>query len=211
MIDVWIIEDNEGFRSTICRALNQAGGIRCSAAFGSCEEGLAKLKITQGPEVLLQDINLPGMSGVEGVRLFTTRSPQTRAIMLTVFDDYTNIMQALCSGASGYVLKTSSLETIIGAISEVMNGGAPMSPPIARAVLNLFTKFTPPPSVDHGLSPREKEVLQLLVQGLGNKEVADRLNLSPHTVDKHIRGIYDKLHVHSRSAAVAKAVQEKLF
>jgi DNA-binding NarL/FixJ family response regulator len=210
-IDLWVVEDNEGFRNAVCRALNLGGGIHCSASFGSCEQALMRIASGELPRALLLDIDLPGISGVEGVRRIKERAPSVLVIMLTIFDDYSSIFQALCGGANGYILKTASLEAIAQAIREVVDGGAPMSPPIARSVLSLFTKLSPPQTADYGLTSREKQALGLLVEGLSKKELAARLDLSVHTVDKHIRSIYDKLHVHSRSAVVAKAIKERLF
>lgn len=210
IIDVWTVEDSEGYRNAIVRVLNSIPRIRCQRAFSSCEELIQRLKQSTGPRVLFMDINLPGITGVEGIQQVKALSPCTEIIMLTVINDHSSIMQALCAGATGYLLKTSSMEAIGNAIFEVVNGGAPMTPQIARSVLGLFVRHAPV-KADYGLSNQERNVLELLVDGKVKKEIADQLGLSYHTVDNYVRGIYRKLHVHSVSAAVAKAVREKLF
>ena len=210
MTSVWTVEDNEGYRNTLIRVINGTATVRCDHAFSSCEEALEALRQQAPPSVILLDVHLPGMSGVDGVRELKSAAPRTEIVMLTMFSHHSTVVQALCAGASGYLLKTAAPETIVQSISEVINGGAPMSPQIARSVLNLFTKHAPA-NQDYGLTPREKAVLELLVKGQTKKEVSSRLEISYHTVDKHVRSIYDKLHVHSLSAAVAKAVRERLF
>jgi DNA-binding NarL/FixJ family response regulator len=210
MTSVWTVEDNEGYRSTLVRVINQSERVRCAQAFSSCEEAVAALRRETQPDVILLDIHLPGMSGVDGVREFKSVAADTEIVMLTMYSHHSAVFQALCAGASGYLLKTATPETIVQSISDVVNGGAPMSPQIARSVLTLFAQHNPANS-DYGLSAREKAVLELLVKGQTKKEIADQIEISYHTVDKHVRGIYSKLHVHSLSAAVAKAVKEKLF
>ena len=209
-IDLWIVEDNDGFRSMLARALNRIEAIHCEQSFGSCEAALEEFAQGNAPRVLLLDINLPGITGLEAIRQIKEHSSRTEIIMLTINDDHASIMQAICSGATGYLLKTATLQEIHQSINEVMAGGAPMSPQIARSVMGLFTRFAPVQN-DYGLTNREKEVLKLLVEGFIKKEVADKLNLSYHTIDKHVRAIYSKLQVHSLSAAVAKAVKDRLF
>lgn len=209
-IDVWTIEDSESYRNAIVRVLNSIPGICCTKCFPSCEEATAALKMLPGPRVILMDINLPGMTGLEGIQQVKSLSPLTEVIMLTIINDHASIMQALCAGATGYLLKTASMQEISDAIFEVVHGGAPMTPQIARSVLRLFVRHAPA-KVDYGLSRQEEKVLALLVEGKIKKEVADILGLSYHTIDNYVRSIYRKLHVHSLSAAVAKAVREKLF
>jgi DNA-binding NarL/FixJ family response regulator len=207
-ICVWLVEDNGTYRKAMTRALDQAPGLNCAGAFGSCEDALARLRNDQPPEVILLDIGLPGMSGLEGIQRFKALSPATHVIILTVFEDTDKIVRAICAGASGYLLKTSPAESIAQAIREVLGGGAPMTPQIARSVLNLFARMASP-LPDQGLSKREKETLEFLVQGLETKEIADRLDLSIHTVDTYLRNIYRKLHVHSRAGAVGKMLEAK--
>jgi DNA-binding NarL/FixJ family response regulator len=208
-VNIWLVEDNETYRSAIARALDHAPGLHCARAFGSCEDALDRLRDDHPPEVILLDIGLPGLSGLDGLQQFKALSPATHVIILTVFEDTDKIFRAICAGASGYLLKTSPAERIAQAIREVLGGGAPMTPQIARSVLNLFAKLAGP-LPEQNLSQRERETLEFLVQGLTTKEIADRLTLSIHTVDTHLRNIYRKLHVRSRAGAVAKALQAKL-
>jgi DNA-binding NarL/FixJ family response regulator len=190
--------------------LGHASGLRCTGAFGSCEAALDRLSQDDPPEIILLDIGLPGMSGLDGIGQFKALSAATHVIILTAFEDTDKIFKAICAGASGYLLKTSTASAIEAAIREVLGGGAPMTPQIAKSVLGLFAKMaTPAPSPDQGLSRREKETLEYLAQGLATKEIADRLDLSIHTVDTHLRNIYRKLHVHSRAGAVGKMLQSR--
>lgn len=207
-INVWLVEDNETYRGAIARTLDHSPGLRCTGAFGSCEAALGRLRDDHPPEVILLDIGLPGLSGLDGIQQFKALSPATHVIILTVFEDTDKIFRAICAGASGYLLKTSPAEQIARAIREVLGGGAPMTPQIAKSVLSLFARLAGPPP-EQGLSLREKETLEFLVQGLTTKEIADRIGLSIHTVDTHLRNIYRKLHVHSRAGAVAKALHAK--
>lgn len=207
-VNIWLVEDNETYRGAIARTLDHAPGLRCTGAFGSCEDALRRLRQDHPPEVILLDIGLPGQSGLEGIPQFKALSPATHVIILTVFEDSDKIFNAICAGASGYLLKSSPGDKIAQAIREVLGGGAPMTPQIARSVLSLFARLSGPPP-EQGLSQREKETLEFLVQGLTTKEIADRIGLSIHTVDTHLRNIYRKLNVHSRAGAVAKALQAK--
>ena len=209
-IAIWLVEDNDAFRNTLVRVINQVDWMSCSHAFSSCEDALQALEEEPHPNVVLLDVNLPGMNGIDGIREIKQLAPTTQVIMLTMFDDHDKVFKSICAGASGYLLKSSPKEKITEAIREVVNGGAPMNGPIARAVLDMFARLAAPKQ-DYGLSPREREVLELVVAGLYKKEIAERLGLSYHTVDTHVRNIYEKLHVNSRSGAVAKAVKERLF
>jgi DNA-binding NarL/FixJ family response regulator len=195
----------------VARAINRASALRCPHTFSTCEQALAALACEPAPEVILLDVGLPGMNGIQGIREIKSRAPSVQVLMLTVYDDHQKVFDAICAGASGYLLKTDDDQGIVDAIQEVLRGGAPMNPRVARLVLSMFTKLAVPPKHDYGLSAREKEILELIVQGLLKKEIADRLGLSYHTVDNHLRSIYEKLHVHSRSGAVAKALNERLF
>jgi DNA-binding NarL/FixJ family response regulator len=147
------------------------------------------------------------MGGLEGLPPLTAAAGDAKVVILTIFEDHDRVFRALCAGAAGYLLKTSPLQEIAAAIREVVRGGAPMNPRIARRVLDLFARF-PPQNRDYGLTPREREILQLMVDGLIKKTIAERLSLSFHTVDAHLRKIYEKLHVTTRQAAVAKALKE---
>src|SRR2546427_2403256 len=212
-ISVWLVEDNHTFRNTIARVLNQVKGLECPRHFANSEEALAALADPASagvPDVVLVDVELPGMNGIEAVRRIKSLSPATRIIMLTVFDDHDKILKAICSGASGYLLKTSPVEKIVESIRDVYAGGAPMTPRVAHSVLDMFSRLMVP-SGDYGLTGREQRILELMTEGLIKKEIADQLSLSYHTVDTHLRNIYAKLHVNTRSGAVAKARQERLF
>jgi len=208
---VWLIEDHADSRRVLARVLNRAPTMQCPCAFASCEDALAALDTQPAPYVILLDVGLPGMSGIEGIRHLKARSPATHVIMLTVFDDQEKVFNAICAGASGYLLKTADEDAIANAVHEVLQGGSPINPRVARLVLNMFASSrATPPEHDYGLSGREREVLELMVQGLVKKEIADRLALSYHTVDNHLRSIYAKLQVHTRGGAVAKALSEHL-
>jgi DNA-binding NarL/FixJ family response regulator len=209
-INVWIIEDNDLYRNNLAALLNQTKGIKCSYSFSSCEDALKKLKKSDPPDIILIDIGLPGMNGIDGIRMLRDVSPEMQIIVLTVYDDDQKIFNALCAGASGYLLKSSPDDKIIEAINEVLNGGAPMNAHIARKVLNIFITDVSPKS-DYGLTNREKDILSLVVEGLPKKQIANQLNVSYYTVDTHIKNIYTKLQVQSSSAAVAKALKEKLI
>lgn len=211
-IDVWLIEDHEDFRKMVAWQINQIEGFRCARHFAACEEALAALQQEPKPTVILCDIGLPGMDGISGIRKIKTHSPSTHFIMLTVYDDHDKVFNAICAGASGYLLKNSSEADIASAIQEVINGGAPMNPRVARLVLDMFARQNAAPqSKDYGLSQREREILELMVKGLIKKEIADKLGISYHTVNNQLRSIYEKLHVHTRGGAVAKALKERLF
>lgn len=209
-ITAWVIEDDTFFRDTVALLLTEADGVAEPEAFGSCEDALAAFDALPPPEVVLMDVGLPGMSGIEGIRQLQERSPASHIVMLTVHEDSDRIFEALCAGASGYLLKPSSGPQIVAAVRAAREGGAPITPAIARKVLDLFTDLAVPRG-RYGLTPREKEVLECLVGGRTKAQIADDLFVSFHTVDMHVRNIYAKLHVHSRSGAVAKALRERLI
>src|SRR5437016_7171796 len=208
-IIVWLVEDNHSFRHTIVRVLNQAQDLECSHDFASSEEALDELARGAVPDVVLLDVELPGLNGLEAVKRIKSIAPSSHVIMLTVFDDHDKIFKALCSGASGYLLKTSPMEKIIESIREAYTGGAPLTPRVARSVLDMFARASLPHQ-DYGLTAREQNILELMTRGLIKKEIADNLSLSYHTVDTHLRNIYSKLHVHTRTGAVSKALKEQL-
>jgi DNA-binding NarL/FixJ family response regulator len=209
-ISLWIVEDDEFFRTTICSLLSETSGFECKGSFSSVEEALGALKDEYAPEVVLMDIGLPGMSGIEGVKRIKAISPATDIIILTIKEGDQEVFDAICAGANGYLLKNSTPEEIIDAVKEVVGGGAPMNAQIARKVLTMFTKFSVP-EADYGLTTREKEILKLLIDGLTKKQIADRLFLAYYTIDTHMKNIYEKMQVHSRSEAVAKALKERLL
>lgn len=209
-ITLWVVEDDELYRNSICSLLNQTEGMRCERAFRTCEEALKILEKEYAPEVVLMDIGLPGMSGIEGVQRIKSISPATDLIMLTIHEEDQNVFKAICAGASGYLLKSSTSEEIIHAIKEVLGGGAPMNAQIARKVLDMFSKIAAPKG-DYHLTEREKEILRLMTEGLTKKGIANKLFLSYFTIDTHLKNIYTKLQVHTRSGAVAKVLKENLL
>lgn len=209
LIDVWVVEDNDDYRQVLAEVIGNAGDMVCSQAFANCEDAVDALETEAPPQVVLMDIGLPGMSGIEGVPLVKAISPATAIIMLTVYEDDDKVFQSICAGALGYVLKKATAERIIESIREANEGGAPMSAPIARRVLDIFAKTASPPG-QYGLTIREKDILQHVVDGQSPKMIAGALHLSLHTVTTHMKNIFAKLHVHSRSEAVAKALRERL-
>ena len=209
-IHVWLIEDDPLYRDALVTLMEGADGLRVVATFGACEEALEALRHGDAPEVILTDIGLPGMSGTEGARQLKQRSPASQIIMLTIHEDEDKIFDALCAGASGYLLKSAPAERILQAVHEVRSGGVPFTAPIARKVLHLFREAAVPKQ-DYGLTEREKQVLQRTAEGHTQRQIAEDLFLSPHTVDTHLRNIYAKLHVRNGLAAVSKAVRERLI
>jgi len=203
-ITISIVEDNDQLRGTLARVLNRAEGFQCISQFGTAEDALKALP-QEKPNVVLMDINLPGMNGVECVRQLKQLCPETQAIMLTVYEDTENIFNALAAGATGYMLKRTPRAELLEAIRDVLKGGSPMTTHIARKVVQSFQRpvaASAPPTED--LSPREKEVLDCLAQGFLYKEIAEKLGISYETVHTYIRRIYEKLQVRTRTEAVAK-------
>jgi len=210
MTTVWLIEDNDSFRQNIQRLLNSAEGLQCEHVFSNCEDALKELDTAAAPDLVLMDIGLPGIDGIEGVRRVKAIAPSIEVVMLTSFDDNDKIVHAICAGASGYLLKNTQGEKIIESLKEILNGGAPINAQIARKVMQMFSKIATPGG-DYGLTEREKEILRLLVDGSIAKQIADKLSVSYHTIDTHIRNIYSKLQVHNRSGAIAKALKERIL
>ncbi len=213
-LDVWIVEDNTYLRDTIAELLDRPPQLRCTVAVSTCEEALSAMGAgdtheRRVPDVLLMDLGLPGMNGMTGIRRIRAVAPSVLVIVLTVHEDDDTVFDALCAGASGYLLKPASAEQILDAVHATANGGSPMNPFIARRVLSIFSRLTTP-TPEYGLSEREREILQLATEACTKRQIADRVGLSPHTVDTHLRNIYSKLQVRSRSGAVAKAVRERL-
>ncbi len=209
-VDIWVVEDNQLFRDTVVEVLEQRDGVRCTFSAASCEEALGAIEDGAVPQIVLMDLGLPGMSGIEGIRRIGALSPSSRIVVLTVHEDDDSVFDALCAGAVGYMLKPASSEQILEAIDTALCGGAPMNAFIARRVIEMFARGVPPRQ-DYGLTRREREILHLLVGEKSQKQVAQELFLSPHTVDTHLRNIYAKLHVRTRSGAVAKALRERLL
>jgi DNA-binding NarL/FixJ family response regulator len=208
-IPIWLIEDNATFRGAVARVLEESGDLHCSGAFVRCEDALAALGRSPAPRLILLDVGLPGMSGLDGIPLLRQQAPSALILVLTVFEDDEKIFRAICAGACGYLLKTAASGELVQAVREALAGGGPMNARIARRVLDMFARLAPPRG-DYGLSPREKEILEATVQGRTKKEIAALLDLSFHTVDSHLRHIYQKLEVNTRTGAVAKALKEKL-
>ncbi len=202
-ITVSIVEDNDQLRSTLVRVINRAEGFKCLSDYGSAEAALEGLPVVK-PEVVLMDINLPGMNGAECVRQLKQRGVPTLVVMLTVYEDTENIFNALAAGASGYLLKRTKAAELLEAIREVRGGGSPMTTHIARKVIQSFQRTGPSASPAENLSQREQEVLECLSQGFLYKEIAEKLGISYETVHTYVRRIYEKLQVRTRTEAVAK-------
>ena len=205
-----IVEDNDKLRGTLAKVISRADGFKCVSDYASAEDALAGLPKIK-PDVVLMDINLPGMNGVECVRKLKVILPATQVMMLTVYEDTENIFNALAAGASGYMLKRTPAKELIEAIHEVLRGGSPMTTHIARKVVLSFQKSAAASAKTAGelseLSDREQQVLDLLAQGLIYKEIAEKLQISYETVHTYIRRIYEKLQVRTRTEAVAKFLQ----
>jgi DNA-binding NarL/FixJ family response regulator len=202
-ITISIVEDNDQLRSTLGRVLNREEGFQCISQFASAEAALKALP-QEKPNVVLMDINLPGMNGVECVRQLKQLCPTTQVIMLTVYEDTENIFNALAAGATGYMLKRTPRAELLDAIRDVLKGGSPMTTHIARKVVQSFQRPVSASQSTEDLSPREKEVLDCLAQGFLYKEIAEKLGISYETVHTYIRRIYEKLQVRTRTEAVAK-------
>jgi DNA-binding NarL/FixJ family response regulator len=205
-LKVVIIEDQEGIRDGLRILIDSAAGRHCIAACSTMEQALKEFA-RDVPDVALVDIGLPGISGIEGIRMIAKEYPTVQAIVLTIYDDDQRIFQALCAGAVGYLLKNTTPERLIEAIGEVANGGSPVSPEIARRVVTLFRKFRPIDNAGYALTPHESRILKLLVDGHNYKTAAKELRVSVNTISFHVRRIYEKLQVHSKSEAVAKALR----
>lgn len=206
-IKVIVIEDDSTIRNGMVSLINQAPGFECINSFDNCEDAIKNFD-NQNADILLMDISLPGISGIEGVKIIKQKYPDINIIMLTVFEDNNKIFNSLKAGANGYLLKKTSIEKILESITDVYNGGAAMSPGIARKVLNYFSNSKT--LIDeYNLSKREAEVLEKLINGLSYKIIADELFISLDTVRTHIKNIYLKLHVNSKSEAVAKALKNQ--
>ena len=210
IIRVGIIEDQQTTREALKVLLDGSPGFRTAGAFGSMEEAFARIALDL-PDVMLVDLGLPGMSGTEGIRLLRERYPKLAVLVLTVYDDDERIFEAVCAGACGYLLKKAPLTRLLESIHEVLEGGAPMSPEVARRVMRLFREIRPPTRADYELSPHELRLLKLLAEGHSYKTAASELAVSAHTVSFHLRNIYDKLQVHSKSEAVSKALRQGLI
>ncbi len=210
MIKVGIVEDNVKIRNLIQRYLDMQDGISCSVAVDSVEEMLDYLKEKELPDILLMDIQLPGMSGIEGISIIKQDYPEVDIIMLTVYHDSHKIFDSLKAGASGYLLKHTSLPEIKDAVEDLAKGGAPMSPQIARKVIQYFNTNQVKKKPESDLTAREQDIVNGLVDGLSYKMIADRYDISIDTVRAHIRNIYKKLHVNSKAEVIAKSLRGEI-
>jgi DNA-binding NarL/FixJ family response regulator len=209
MIKIIITEDNDVIREGLGVLINATEGLECCAMYTNCEDMLADYKNHQ-VDIFLQDIGLPGMSGIEGVKILRSEKPEAVVLMLTVYEDEENVFEALKAGASGYLLKKTPPDQLIDAIKDANQGGSPMSSNIARKVVRFFSNNTSH-NQQYDLSNREKQILNGLSTGNSYQMLADDLFISIHTVRSHIRKIYKKLHVHNQSEAVAIAYKEGII
>jgi DNA-binding NarL/FixJ family response regulator len=209
-IKVAIIEDLRDIREGLATMINFTEGFECVGKYNSMEEAIPSIH-HRTPDIVLSDIGLPGMDGIKGVRILKGIYPELTILMLSVYTDNERVFDALCAGACGYLLKKTPPARILESLREAVGGGSPMSPEIARKVVALFRDFRPPERVDYDLTPHEQRILKLLVEGHSKKTAAVALNVSFHTVSFHLRRIYEKLQVHSKSEAVAKALQQRLI
>jgi DNA-binding NarL/FixJ family response regulator len=209
VIKVAIIEDRREIREGLATLIDGTEGFHCTGSFRSMEEALARIGHDL-PDVVLNDIGLPGMSGIEGIKILRERYPDLQILMLTVYDDDERIFDAICAGACGYLLKKTPPARLLECLQEAVAGGAPMSPEVARRVVTLFREVRPPERADYDLTPHEIRLLKLFVEGHNYKTAAAELGVTVHTVSFHLRSIYDKLQVHSKTEAVAKALRDRL-
>ena len=209
MAIIGIVEDNKKIRDLIQRFLDMQEGMSCPVAVDSVEEMLEHLEKHEHPDAILMDIQLPGMSGIKGIELIKNKYPEIEIMMLTIYHDSHKIFDSLVAGASGYLLKHTSLPEIKESIELLLTGGAPMSPQIARKVIQHFNK-PQPDKPDSGLTSREQDIVNGLVDGLSYKLIADRFDISIDTVRAHIRNIYKKLHVNSKAEVIAKSLRGEI-
>ena len=209
-IKVAIIEDRRAIREGLSVMISFTDGFSCVGSYRSMEDALRRIG-NDLPDLVLSDIGLPGMDGIEGVKILKEKYPELTILMLSVYDDNERIFDALCAGATGYLLKNTPPAKLMESLKEAMNGGSPMSPEIARKVVTLFRDFRPPERVDYDLTPHEIRILKLLVEGHSYKTAAFELKVTVNTISFHLKSIYEKLQVHSKSEAVAKALQHRLI
>src|SRR6266576_2976936 len=208
-ITVAIIEDQRDIRECLTFLIDGTEGYACTGSYRTMEEALDRIA-HQLPSIVLSDIGLPGMDGIEGIRILKERHPELLILMLTVYDDDERIFDAMCAGASGYLLKKTPPAKLLECLKEAVAGGAPMSPEVARRVITLFREIRPPDRADYQLTPHETRLLKLFVEGHIYKTAAVELGVSVNTINFHVRNIYEKLQVHTRSEAVAKALVNRL-
>ncbi len=204
-----LIEDLREIREGLTALINGTDGFKCVAAFGSMETALARIE-NERPDAILTDLGLPGMSGTEGILCLREIFPEVPIIALTIYDNDIEIFNALCNGANGYLLKNTPPVRLLAALQEAVAGGSPMSPTIAARVVKLFRTFRPPELADYRLTPQEITLLKLLIEGHHKKTAAREMDISVNTVSFHLKNIYQKLRVHSKTEAVSKALREKI-
>jgi len=209
-IRVAFVEDDRATREALATLIDGTPGYRSVGKFRSVEEALGPTR-GESPNVLLLDIHLPGMPGSEGIGLLRAKYPSVQILMLTVNADDDSVFESICNGACGYLLKNTPPAKLLEAIGETHRGGAPMTPEIARKVIKLFQKTGPPAKLDEQLTPQEMRLLRLLVEGHTYQRAADLLKISIHTARNYTRSIFDKLHVHSKSEAVTKALRSRII
>jgi DNA-binding NarL/FixJ family response regulator len=208
-ITVITIDDMKEIRDGLAVLINATEGFKCTGVYRSMEEALASIGPT-GPDVALVDIGLPGMSGIEGIQVLKTRCPAMVPLVLTVYGDDARIFAALCAGACGYLLKKTPPARLMDGLREAMDGGSPMSPEVARRVISLFREVRPPEDATYDLTPHETRLLRMMVEGHNYKTAATEFGVTTHAISFHMRKIYEKLQVHSKSEAVAKALRNRL-
>lgn len=212
MIKVMIFDDNQGRLESLSMLINQFDDMTCVGTFENCDNIIERVKATM-PDVVLMDIDMPGMNGIDGLKLIRRSVPGVMVIMQTVFEDEDKIFEAVKSGAHGYFLKKTSPTKLIEGIRDVMEGGAPMTPSVAKKVLEAFTRpsLNKKRGAEFDLTPRELEILGHLVKGASYKMIADACGISWHTVNSHFKKIYEKLHVHSATEAISVAIEQKII
>ena len=210
VIKVALIEDRREIRDALAAIIEGTEGFRCTGSFRTMEQALAEIG-RDLPDVVLSDIGLPGMSGIQGVGILKERYPAMLLLILSVYEDDERIFDALCAGACGYLLKRTSPARLLESLKEAVQGGSPMSPEVARRVVALFRDFRPPEKADYQLTPHETRLLKLLVEGHTYKTAASELGVSINTIAFHMKHVYEKLQVHSKSEAVAKALLNRLI
>lgn len=208
-ITIAIVEDIRDIREGLTTLINFTDGFSCIGSYRSMEEAMPRI-LANAPDVLLSDIGLPGIDGIEGVRRLKAELPEMSVLMITVFDDDERIFDALCAGATGYLLKRTPPAKLLDNIREAVSGGAPMSPEVASRVIKLFRDIRPATRIDHDLTPHETRLLKLLVDGHNYTTAADELGVSYNTIKFHMRHIYEKLQVHSKSEAVSLALKSRI-
>ena len=209
-IRVVIIEDLREVRDSLTALIAGTDGFQCAGSYRTMEDAFKGIEGTR-PSVILTDIGLPGMDGIEGTRILRERFPHVPIVALSVYGDDDNVFNAICAGASGYLLKNTPPARLVESLKEVVAGGAPMSPEVARRVVTVFREFRPPERASYGLTPQEMTLLTLMVEGHHYKTAADAMGISINTVSFHLKHIYEKLQVHSKTEAVAKALRERVI